>query len=148
VLRLLRGNPGKRPLPQNEPELPALTGAPPAFLSPEARQEWDRIMAKVGKTGMLTEVDRMGLVVCCVAWGYFAAAATSVTQVGMLVKDPSSYPVQNPMLRIAKGWAQILARVLPEYGMTPSSRSRIAVTKKEGPSKLARLSGRNYGGGA
>ena len=51
---------------------------------------------------------------------------TALRNHGLLIKAPSGYPIVNPYLSIAnKAMLQIRA-FLTEFGMTPSSRSRIS----------------------
>src|SRR5436190_10759398 len=53
-LKLLTGNPGKRPLKEDEPRPePAVPECPPE-LSPLARQEWDRLTGELDALRMLT----------------------------------------------------------------------------------------------
>ena len=65
VLKKLRGNPGKRPL---QPDL-KLNGSTlpeaPLFLSANALVEWDRVVAVLAPTGILTALDTMPLAVYC-----------------------------------------------------------------------------------
>ena len=56
-LRRLHGNPGRRPLPEvEELKPPGPLGAPPSFLSPEARAVWDRV-ADAMPRGMVASCD-------------------------------------------------------------------------------------------
>jgi P27 family predicted phage terminase small subunit len=42
-----------------------------------------------------------------------------------MVRSPSGYPIQNPMLAIANKAQEQCLKILAEFGLTPSSRSRI-----------------------
>ena len=56
-LRRLHGNPGRRPLVEAEELKPrGPLGAPPGFLSPEARAVWDRV-ADAMPRGMVASSD-------------------------------------------------------------------------------------------
>lgn len=145
ALRLLRGNPGKRRLPDAGVELPVAAPPAPAFLGPEAKAEWERIIPHLVQGGILTEVDRAGLTVYCVAFGDLAEAEAALRIQGKLVKSPSGYPIQNPNLAISNRAREQLAKMCPEFGMTPSSRTRVATSRpKDAPSKLARFT-KSYG---
>ena len=54
-LKLLRGNPGKRPImPDPEPPIPEKLPEPPEFLRTDARDEWWRIVPELKALGLLT----------------------------------------------------------------------------------------------
>jgi phage terminase small subunit len=42
-LKIIEGNPGKRPLNKNEPRPPRLSPQCPNWLLPEAKKEWKRL---------------------------------------------------------------------------------------------------------
>src|SRR5205085_7950964 len=67
-LKMLTGNPGKRPLNQDEPKPEASIPDCPPELSPAARQEWDRLAAELGALRMLTNLDRAALAAYCTAY--------------------------------------------------------------------------------
>jgi P27 family predicted phage terminase small subunit len=144
AFKLLRGNPGKRALPENEPEVPVAAPVPPPFLGPDAKAEWERIVPHLVTGGVLTEWDRAALTVYCVAFGDLAEAEAALRVQGKLVKSPTGYPIQNPNLAISNRAREVLAKMCPEFGMTPSSRSRVAGRKKDKPSKLSRFT-KGYG---
>jgi hypothetical protein len=67
-LKLLRGNPGKRPLKRGfEPPQPPLPPDPPKFLTGDALEEWHRIAAGLHLFGLLTKVDVSPLAAYCVS---------------------------------------------------------------------------------
>lgn len=51
---------------------------------------------------------------------------------GVIITAPSGYPIQNPWLAVANKAMREMMRVAVEFGMTPSSRSRINVPEGEG----------------
>ena len=56
-LRLVGGNAGKRPIPENEPEPIAARPTRPAFLGKEGRAEWDRLAQLLEDERRLTLSD-------------------------------------------------------------------------------------------
>src|SRR5688500_5624075 len=56
-LKIARGNPGKRALNHDEPELTAATAAPPKGLPVAARKEWIRLAAELINAGVLSVAD-------------------------------------------------------------------------------------------
>lgn len=148
VLALLRGNPGKRPLPANEPQAAPLTTGAPDILSGDSLVEWKRLCEDDKDTGVLSEKDRAALVVMCLAWGRVVTAERGIMQHGLLVKSPKGYPIQNPMLGVSRRWAEMLLKACAEFGNTPASRSRVAALRQERQSKLSRFVKSGGGRGA
>jgi P27 family predicted phage terminase small subunit len=125
-LKLLTGNPGKRPLNDSEPKPePAAPECPPE-LGPVARAEWDRLVGELTALRMLTNLDRAALAAYCAAYAFWADAIENIGKYGTMVKSPTGYPVQSPYISIANRQAEIMMRIASEFGFTPASRSRIS----------------------
>jgi P27 family predicted phage terminase small subunit len=126
ALKLVTGNPGKRPLPKNEPK-PKLGARMPEWLSPQAKEHWPLIAKQLRDAGILTEIDAPALGLYCEAFVRWHQANEQVAKFGPVVKAPSGFPVQSPFLAIAnRAWDQMM-KALVEFGMTPSSRSKVTV---------------------
>src|SRR5690606_6541487 len=95
--------------------------------SDEAKREWRRISKELHRAGLLTSIDRAVLANYCQAWGRWVEAEEQLKKHGPIVKSPSNYPIPNPYLAVANKAMQQMQRIMPELGMTPSSRSRINV---------------------
>jgi P27 family predicted phage terminase small subunit len=67
----------------------------------------------------------------CLEWGRYLEAIAQVAKLGMVVKAPSGYPMPNPYLSIATKALAGCARLWPELGLTPSSRSRVQIALPE-----------------
>ncbi len=79
---------------------------------------------------MLTEVDDLALIGLCQSWAEYLEATEQVRKTGMLVKAPSGYPILNPYVVLANQALKRVKAFLTEFGMTPSSRSRVSAAKK------------------
>jgi P27 family predicted phage terminase small subunit len=86
---------------------------------------------KLYDLGLLTEIDRTALALYCQAWARWVEAEEEVRKLGAIVKSPSGYPIQNPYLAVANRAMRDLRAMLTEFGMTPSSRSRVSVEQAE-----------------
>jgi len=75
--------------------------------------------------GLLTKLDRAALVGYAIAWGQWSEALDALRTHGTLVKSPSGYPMQSPYVAIANKAFEQWSRMLGEFGMSPSSRSRV-----------------------
>ena len=53
ALKLLEGNPGKRPLNDKEPKPQKKAPSCPKWLDPEAKKEWRRLASKMEMMGIL-----------------------------------------------------------------------------------------------
>jgi P27 family predicted phage terminase small subunit len=125
-LKVLTGNPGKRPLNVDEPQPePAIPDCPPE-LGDVAKREWDRLVGELATLRIITNLDRAALAAYCNAYGLWADSIESIQKYGTMVKSPNGYPVQSPYIAIANRQAEIMLRIASEFGFTPASRSRIA----------------------
>ena len=126
-LKVLTGNPGRRPLNASEPRPEAVVPECPVELGPVARREWDRLAGELAPLRILTNLDRAALAAYCGAYGMWAEATEAIQKFGTMVKSPSGYPVQSPYVSIANRQAEIMMRIASEFGFTPASRSRISL---------------------
>jgi len=60
-LKVVRNNPGRRPIRDGEPRPAILPLTPPSFLSDDSKVEWGRISEHLKVLGLLTVVDRAAL---------------------------------------------------------------------------------------
>jgi P27 family predicted phage terminase small subunit len=124
-LRIIRGNPGKRPLPKNEPKAEPYLPPAPSTLSPEARKEWRRVGRELRRLGLVSNIDRALLAAYCEAWARFVEANDKLRQYGSIVKTPNGMPTQSPYLQIVNKATEQLAKIAVEFGMSPSARTRV-----------------------
>jgi P27 family predicted phage terminase small subunit len=131
-IKEIEGNPGKRPLnrqePHPEPEIPAC----PEHLDDEARAEWGRIAPQLHALGVLARVDRAALAAYCMCWSRWVEAETQLRKFGTVIKTAKGYPIQNPYLGIANTAVDQMRKFMTEFGMTPSSRSRVSASGGDG----------------
>jgi P27 family predicted phage terminase small subunit len=134
-LKLLRGNPGKKPIPtQFEPErLPEVPNAP-AFLLGFAREEWDRVAPSLHTLGLLSVLDLMPFAAYCLAYQHWRQAEERLGELavedpesrGLLVKVREGHARRSPLVQIAASAAADMLRYASEFGMTPAARTRIS----------------------
>ena len=132
ALKLLEGNPGKRELNQFEPK--PTDGLPicPDWLMEDAKEEWYRLAAVMNKMGILSEVDQSAFAVYCQTWARWKEAQEHIDREGSTFETDSGQIKRNPWVAIANEWQAKLLSVCGEFGLTPSSRSRIvAANSKE-----------------
>jgi P27 family predicted phage terminase small subunit len=132
-LKLVTGNPGKRPLNQNEPQPARKLPSPPAVLYPEAKREWNRVATELHSLGLLTRLDRAALAAYCQSYGRWVIAERAIAEMAKadplthgLIKPTKGGGVPNAMVRTASHAMTEMVRYAGEFGMTPSARSRLS----------------------
>ena len=101
TLKELKGNPGRRPLNEDEPKPSVHLPNPPAHLSPMARREWRRAGAFLVEMGLMTDLDVAALAGYSVAYARWCDAEKVLRKCGLMVKDGEGLPVQSPYLAVA-----------------------------------------------
>jgi P27 family predicted phage terminase small subunit len=132
-MKVLTGNPGKRPLNVTEPNPAAAVPECPPELGPVAHREWDRLVGELAVLRLLTNLDRAALGAYCGSYALWAEAMEAIQKFGTMVKSPSGYPIQSPYVAIANRQAEIMMRIASEFGFTPASRSRISTPSRAEP---------------
>ena len=134
-LKVLRGNPGKRPMkPEPQPEIAADVPEPPPFITGYAADEWWRTAPELHRLGLLTRVDVPALAAYCHAFGQWRMAAESLAKMqandpimnGMIIWTKYGDAAVNPLVSIARKHAGDVIRYASEFGLTPVARTRLA----------------------
>ena len=111
ALKVIAGNPGKRPLAAAEPTFaPAGTPAPD-WLSDEARAVWERVAPCLEANGMLSVPDADSLAVYADVVGRYV----ELRRAG----EPAPMNLVQQMRQLAS-----------EFGFTPAARSRVSAPRK------------------
>lgn len=130
-IRELGGNAGKRPFSPNEPHVTAHLPPAPSHLSKHAKAEWRRVGRELLRMGLVSTIDRALLTSYCSAWGRLIDAEEKLAQFGSVIKTPGGMLVQSPYLQIVNKAIEQLAKLAPEFGMSPSSRTRVTASTPE-----------------
>ena len=129
ALKVLEGNPGKRPLNTKEPKPKSKAPKCPNWLEAEAKKEWRRMSKHLELMGLLTEVDMAAFGGYCQAYARWKEAEEFISKHGSIVKTPSGYWQQVPQVNIASNYLKIMGKFCEQFGLTPSARSRIVADK-------------------
>ena len=137
-LKVVTGNPGRRPLNKNEPKVAAGPPYPPAHLYAEAKTEWRRISKHLYAIGVLTVLDRAPFAAYCQAYGRWVRAERSLEKMaeedpktlGLAVSTSNGNLVQNPLVGTANKALELMLKAASELGMMSPGRSRIEVPDK------------------
>lgn len=141
ALKILRGNPGKRPLNAQEATPCAADLVPPDWLTDIAQSEWADKAPMLQRLGLLTEADVDAFAMYCATFARWKEAEQKVLQSGLLIKSGSNngIPVVNPYLSIANKAQRDATKLLVEFGLTPSARARVKVQKPTVGDKFSRF---------
>jgi P27 family predicted phage terminase small subunit len=125
ALKVLRGNPGKRALNANEPKPEIKRPYCPPYLDEVAKKEWRRLMPILMRMKVLTEADYVALGNLCQAYSTMIKAQQQLSSTGLLLKTPSGYVQQSPLVSIVRAQMEVINRLCTEFGLTPSARTRL-----------------------
>ena len=126
AIKQLEGNPGRRPLNNNEPKPDKKAPRCPAWLEEEAKKEWKRMSKILEQLGLLTEMDMAAFAGYCQAFARWKEAEEFISQHGTIIRTPNGYLQQVPQVSIAQTNLKIMLKFCEQFGLTPSARSRIA----------------------
>jgi P27 family predicted phage terminase small subunit len=132
ALKVLEGNPGKRPLNKNEPQPEKKAPRCPSWLEPEAKKEWKRMTKTLETIGVLTQVDKAAFAGYCQAYARWKEAEEFLSKHGTIFKTPSGYIQQVPQVSIAQTYLKVMKDFCSEFGLTPAARTRIQVDSAVG----------------
>jgi len=131
ALKIFKGTARKDQLNEFEPMPDRDKIKPPDELTKAALKHWDIVVDQLMSAGIMTNLDNQALGIYCEAYAKWAEANAKISKHGMVIKAPSGYPVQSPYLSISNKAFEQMRAMLSEFGMTPSSRSRIKAEPKK-----------------
>ncbi len=140
-LKELRGNPGRRPLPENEPQpetLPFLP-KPPSFLDRAAKAHWKKVGPTLQASGLLTTIDLTAFAMYCHVYSAWLNAVKEAQKVDLTYVTDSGQIKAHPWHKIASDYLDQTFKMMREFGMTPSSRTGITVVMPESVDGLDEL---------
>ncbi len=125
AVRLYEGNLGKRPLNSLEPRPRVVEPVCPSHLDAEGRRVWRRLVPVLQRMRVLTEADGIALGNLCDSYSTMVQAQKKLRESGMLLKTPSTYVQQNPLISIVSSSMETVNKLAREFGLTPAARTRI-----------------------
>ncbi len=110
---------------EKEPQVEVSIPDPPDHLVDEEINIFVTTAGKLARMRVMTEADVDALSIYAVNFCRWKAATQKVREMGMIVKSPKNYLIQNPFLAIANKAQKCCMDILTEFGLTPSSRTRV-----------------------
>lgn len=130
-LKLLQGNPGKRPLPKDEPQPEIGIPTRPHWLSPEAKREWTRVVPELARLGLLAKVDRAMIAAYCQCWAMYVEAIRDIDKNGTTFSTEKGYQGPRPSVAIATKMLEKANQLAAKFGFTPSDRTRLSMPERD-----------------
>lgn len=145
-LRILRGNPGRRPLNPHEPQPPPVDDAfdtPPPEIEADqlAAAEWRRVVPLMRVCGLASQAERAALIALCQQWSRYLEAQGKVRELGMIVKKTRGVPMVNPYLAVSDRALAHCQKLWGELGLTPSGRARLSALPQAEPKEASKWAG-------
>jgi P27 family predicted phage terminase small subunit len=125
---------GHKAINHDEPMPPPGKPECPADLEPEAAAEWERLANVLEEMNLLSVADHAGLLMYCRQYQKWMEAERKVREFGPIVAAPKTkVPMINLWNVVANQAYDRLAKMLVEYGLTPSARSKMKVLRPKNP---------------
>ena len=162
VVRLFEGNPGKRPLPEGEPEPPVLSELPepPSWLPDKAKDVWRSRIDTFFTMKLVTAADLDAFGRWCDLFSQFSELSTFLSERGLTYGVYDSLPKLNkdgtpqrdeegnlilerqlkqmkvfPQARLYQQLATQLRMIEAGFGMNPASRTKINTNVIKAPNQ-------------
>ena len=136
IIKMAKGNPGKRPLNKSEPKPPSDDITPPDWVTGVARSKWDEVVPKLVGMGVMTNADVDTIARYCTMHEQFVKYLEQVRRgLDVLVirdeKGKVKYMQSTPAATMLMKLAASMLRIEQEFGLTPSARSGIGATQEK-----------------
>ena len=132
-LKVVAGNPGKRPLPENEPKPQIGPIEPPPAVADNdlALAEWNYIVPLMVSARIVSQVDRAALAAYCESYARWMACEDLANKSVPLVMGSNDVLKENPAMRVARLERRECIRYAAELGITPSARTRVVALPED-----------------
>lgn len=131
ALKLVTGNPGRRPVNKREAKAKRVIPAAPEHMSAKAREVWGSLSTRLDRLGLLTELDALALELLCENYVEILELRDEIDTHGRTqdVKTENDTVVRaRPQVGMLSDAERRFRAMMNEFGMTPSARSRVTAT--------------------
>ena len=139
----LEGNPGKRKLNKREPRPRVSSRVEAAEIDRRAHEFIATYLPQLQAMGIFTDADQAALELMSVHYSIAWRAAEIVTREGLMLKNAFGW-AKHPLLQVLRDNSTAFKSYAAEFGLTPSSRSRISVPE---PKEFDQLEMELFGNG-
>ena len=124
-LKVLRGTAQPCRINDKEPKAPKSKVKMPTGLSQEEKKHWKSVAADLEAAGILTVLDVQALRLYCRTYTQWHKANEKLDEFGSVIKGSHGTPTLSPYFKVSRTCMDQMLALLREFGMTPSSRTRI-----------------------
>lgn len=132
-VRADRINGGEPPMAAGRPECPD-------HLDDDAREEWERIVPLLDEAGILARADGAALAIYCTTFSRWLRAKAEL-KYGLTVMTEKGGQKASPLISVVNQAEALMARLLAEFGATPSARSTLRLPEKPPVDELSAFLG-------
>lgn len=130
--KVARGNPGRRPLPKNEPMPTPGRPTAPSWLGKVGRQYWTEALRFL-PDGLVTKADGHLLSLYASAWEEFHAARELVEKEGRLATSEKGAVYQHPAVGMMNKARAEIRKCAALFGLSPADRVGLSCPADEEP---------------
>ena len=141
IIKMAKGNPGKRPLNKNEPKPAADAIQPPEWVTGKSLDKWNEVVPKLIGMGVMTNADIDTIARYCTMYEQYVKYLEQVRR-GLdvlVIRDDAGkvkYMQSTPAATMLTKLAASMLRIEQEFGLTPSARTGIVAKKPQDISDL------------
>jgi len=132
-LKVVRGTDRADRGARNEPMPERARPSAPAGISERGREAWGYVVGVLDRMGVLTEADAMAVELMCEARADWLSARDMIVEAGGEAYTTEAGLIRaHPAVAMRNDAARRLQSLLAEFGMTPSSRSKVNAVDDDG----------------
>lgn len=141
ILKIAKGNPGKRRLNQSEPKPAADAIQPPDWVTGKSLEKWQEVVPKLLGMGVMTNADVDTIARYCTMYEQYVKYLEQVRR-GLdvlVIRDDAGkvkYMQSTPAATMMTKLAASMLRIEQEFGLTPSARTGIVAKPPQDNSDL------------
>lgn len=151
ALKQTKGNPGRKPLPEEESSVPPAQLTPPpkrVRLQKHAADKWKQLLPIVTDMGVMSMGDLEMFGNLCIELGKMDEALVMIKQQGKMVDKTLSTNIvvkaPNPWLGIYNEALKAVKSLAGEFGLTPATRGKFGIVQPKKGQLSEFLSGKAH----
>ena len=128
-MKIIEGITDKRRINQNEPQPKPKAPTMPEGMDKVAKAEWQSLGPILESLGVLTNIDGGAFEILCVSYGEWVKYSRQAQEKPLYKSEKTGYIQISPFVTLADRALTKYIKLATEFGLTPSSRSGLIVSK-------------------
>jgi P27 family predicted phage terminase small subunit len=128
-LKLVEGNPGKRPI-KKQKKIDANNLKCPIWLCSEAKEEWKIILRILKKLNLISTLDKAVLAMYCQNYARWKQAEEELNNEKLKTLGQRG-PIINPLVKISQSYQTRLKISIEKLGLSPSDRANLDIAMND-----------------